>query len=76
LVFLQTDDIRAHMQDHPQELVFICRRKNPQQGADPHSEESVIILRLPTRADVQVVPYNDIDEITLQNLDNVHKTTE
>lgn len=62
-----------HLQDHPSELAYVCKRKTALKEIDPHSIESTVIFKLPDRADVKIVPYNVNDDIRLKNSENVQK---
>lgn len=66
-------EIRLHLQEHPTELAFVCKRESLLSEIDPHSVESTVIMKLPDRADVQVVPFNVEDQTRLINWENIKK---
>lgn len=56
------------MQEHPRETFIGCLRSGALIAADPYSIESVIIKKLPMRADINIVAC-DIDRKVLRNTD-------
>lgn len=70
--FLFTVELRVHLQEHPRETVYVCKRQSPENSADFHSIESTEIFKLPKRSDVQIVAF-DLDKFELRNSANVAK---
>lgn len=67
---ISAEEIRTHMQDHPSELLFVCKRQSLTSDINQSDIESTQIVPLPRRRDVTYLKF-DSDLDRLRNFSNV-----